>query len=561
MLETGRRALRRVTGRVDPLGWGAATTKTLARAATEPRAVAAATARLAWGSVRLPVAAAGTACGLSFGDAVERNPKDKRFADRAWSENAYFFAAQQEHALWVRFADEILAAGRGGGVDDIKARMAIGMIADSLAPSNFLLTNPAALIRAFETGGKSLIRGATLAVDDLRQRKGWPAKVDRSAFKLGEDMAATPGSVVFRNDLIELIQYSPQTDKVHEVPLLASPPWINKYYVMDLAPGRSLMEWAVKHQRTVFMISYRNPDSSMSSLTMDDYLEQGVLAALDVVQEITGAPKVDLVSLCLGGVLASAAACYLAARGEDRVGTLTLLNTMLDYSAPGDLSAFVDSDTIDRLNARMAAKGYLEADDMALAFDLLRPQDLIFRYIPERWLLGQEAPAFDLLAWNVDSTRMPATMHLSYLRRLYGANELARGVFELAGERLDPHEAKNENYVVGAVNDHIVPWHASHAANRLIGGTTRYILSSGGHIAGVVNPPSPKAWFETSEAEIDDPEAWRETTHREKGSWWDDWADWSSERAGRLVPAPTALGSEAYPPLEAAPGRYVREQA
>ena len=299
---------------------------------------------------------------------------------------------------------------------------------------------------------------------------------------------------------MELIQYAPQTEQVRAVPVLASPPWINKYYVMDLAPGRSFLEWAVQHERTVFAISYRNPEPSMGGTTLDDYLIHGPREALDVIGEITGAPKIDIIGLCLGGALTAMLAAYLAEKGDDRIGTITLLNTLLDYSEPGVLGSFTDEKTVARLEKQMAAKGVLEGSQMAGTFDILRANDLIFNYVVSNWLMGQDPPAFDILAWNGDSTRMPAAMHSFYLRSLYMRNELARGELELAGQQLSLAQVTNDTYVVGAINDHIVPWHGSFKTTALMGGKVRYVLSSGGHIAGIVNPPGPKAWYEATSA-------------------------------------------------------------
>ena len=546
--------------KLDPLGWSAATASVLRSAVRRPLPVAVAGARLVSGLAGLPMATVGKTFALPVQPPIAVNPKDRRFNDPAWESNPYFFAVRQVYDLACRYVDELLEAGHTDDLSDLKAALTTHLITDALAPTNFLPTNPTALVAAFETGGKSLGAGAKLAMADMRERKGLPQKVDTSSFTLGENLAATPGSVVFRNDLIELIQYAPQTDEVHAVPLLASPPWINKYYVMDLAPTRSLIEWAVQHNRTVFMISYRNPDQSMQGVTMDDYLEQGILQALDVVASITGAPTVDVLGLCLGGAMAAMAAAHLAARNDDRLGSITMLNTILDYEEPGELAAFVDPASLDRIDARMNETGFLDAKDMALAFDLLRARDLIFRYIPERWLLGKESAPFDILAWNGDATRMPAAMHSSYLRLLYGQNELAKGEMQLAGERLDLGDVRSDVYVVGAINDHIVPWRSSYCATQLLGGNVRYVLSSGGHIAGVVNPPSPKSWLEATAPDAlnpADPAVWRGEATRQSGSWWQDWITWSTSRAGGLVAAPKKAGSRGYPPLEDAPGTYV----
>src|SRR5262252_625768 len=370
--------------------------------------------------------------------------KDKRFTDAAWRENPVFFAIGQAYLAAVRLADDLLAAGRGDPVTDAKARLASDLLLAALAPTNYLATNPAALKRAFDTGGASLVAGTRNFLGDLRDNKGMPRQVDTRPFEIGRNLAATPGKVIFRNDLMELIQYAPQTPQVRSVPMLASPPWINKYYIMDLAPGRSFLEWAIQHERTVFAISYRNPDSSMRGVTLDDYLVHGPREALDVIGEITGAPKIDIVGLCLGGALTGMLAAYLNKKGDDRIGTITLLNTMLDYREPGVLGAFTDEQTVGRLDRQMAEKGYLEGRDMAGTFDMLRANDLIFSYVVSNWLMGQDPPAFDILAWNGDSTRMPAAMHSFYLRCLYLRNELARDEMELAGQRLSLRRVTND---------------------------------------------------------------------------------------------------------------------
>jgi polyhydroxyalkanoate synthase len=484
--------------------------------------------------------------------------KDKRFADRTWRDNPAFFAIGQAYFATVGLADDLLAVGRGDRMTDAKARLASDLILAALAPTNYLGTNPVALKRAFETGGASLVAGARNFLDDLRNNKGMPRQVDTRPFEIGRNLAATPGKVVFRNDLMELIQYAPQTPQVRSVPVLASPPWINKYYIMDLAPGRSFVDWAITHERTVFAISYRNPGPSMSGVTLDDYLVHGPQTALDVITDITGASKIDIVGLCLGGALTAMLAAYLTGTGDDRLGSITLLNTLLDYSEPGVLGAFTDETTVSRLERQMKQQGVLEGRQMATTFDALRPNDLIFNYVVSNWLLGQDPPAFDILAWNSDNTRMPATMHAFYLRSLYLRNELARGVLEVKGQRLSLADVGNDVYVVGAINDHIVPWHASYKTTGLMGGDVRYVLSSGGHIAGIVNPPGPKAWYEV--AETPNPataQQWREAAEHVGGSWWEDWAKWAGRRAGRLT-EPPAMGSEKYPAIADAPGSYVR---
>jgi polyhydroxyalkanoate synthase subunit PhaC len=543
-------------GRLDIAGFGASVTTVAARAASHPAELAAACWRL-WRNLAGagPVATARW-LGVST-DQPEPAPADRRFADPAWSANPFFAALRQCYLAGRQFSADVLALGQGDPVADAKAELAAGFVVDALAPTNFLLTNPAAVKRAFDTGGASVLAGARNFVRDLISNGGRPRQVDTRSFRLGENLAATPGKVVFANELMELIQYAPQTARVHAVPMLASPPWINKYYIMDLAPGRSFLQWAVAQQRTVFAISYRNPDSSMREVTLDDYLIHGPLQALGVIGDITGAPTVDIVGLCLGGALTAMLAAYLASLGDHRLGSVTLLNCMLDYSQPGVLGAFTDQQTVTRLERQMAAAGYLEGRQMAATFDLIRANDLIFSYVVSGWLMGQDPPAFDILAWNADSTRMPAAMHSFYLRSLYMRNELARGELELAGRRLSLGEVKSDAYVVGAVNDHIVPWHASYQATRLLGGDVRYVLSSGGHIAGIVNPPGSKGWHESAAEYPAEAQDWRSAAVRHEGSWWADWADWAGPRSGPLV-GPPPMGSDRYPPVADAPGTYVR---
>jgi polyhydroxyalkanoate synthase subunit PhaC len=541
---------------VDAAGLGEAMLAVLRRAAMNPSATASATLRY-WTSLATagPVAAARW-LGVDVAPPVPVPERDKRFADPTWTDNPAFFAIRQGHLAVSRLVNDLLEAGAGDPVDDAKAQLAAGFAVDALSPTNFLLTNPAALKRMLETGGASLVAGAGHFVDDMLHNDGRPRQVDSRPFRVGENLAATPGQVVFKNDLMELIQYAPQTPKVRAVPVLASPPWINKYYVMDLAPDRSFLEWAIQHERTVFAISYRNPDASMGGITLDDYLIHGPREALDVIAEITGAPKIDIIGLCLGGALTSMLAAYLTEKGDDRLGSITLLNTLLDYSDPGVLGAFTDEKTVQRLEKQMAEKGVLEASQMAGTFDMLRANDLIFNYVVSNWLMGQDPPAFDILAWNGDSTRMPSAMHSFYLRSLYMRNELARGELELAGQQLTLSSVKNDTYVVGAINDHIVPWHGSYKTGGLMGGKVRYVLSSGGHIAGIVNPPGPKAWYEAADFTGADPETWRQAASKHKGSWWEDWTVWADERAGALV-KPPAMGSKKYPAVSDAPGEYV----
>jgi len=541
----------------DVAEFGRSLTLALRGAATHPASLLLASLTAGARLAAIPGLAVATWFGQDVPPPVPLDPRDRRFSDKAWAENPLFYALRLAYSVLRQSGSDVVD---GAGLDEMtreKAQLVVSLLGDLLSPTNLLATNPAALKLAFETGGSSLVKGARNFTDDLLHNNGRPRQVDSSPFVLGENLAATPAKVVFRNELMELLQYTPQTDQVHSVPLLCSPPWINKYYVMDLAPKRSFVEWAVQHNRTVFAISYRNPPAEMSRLTMDDYLIHGPSQALDVIEEITGSDTVDIVGLCLGGALTAMAAAYLTASGDTRIGSLTLLNTLLDYSEPGALRLFTDAKTVDRLDKQMAKEGHLKGASMAGTFDVMRANDLIFNYVVSNWLMGQSPPAFDILAWNADSTRMPAAMHSFYLRNFYVENKLAKGELELAGETIRLEEIKQPTYIVGAENDHIVPWRSAYKATELLSGSVRFVLSSGGHIAGIVNPPGPKGWYLTGDELPPTADGWRELATRNAGSWWEDWTVWSNDLAGPLV-QPPGLGSSTYPVLYDGPGEYVR---
>ena len=540
----------------DAAGLGRALGAVFTGAMSNPAEAGEAWLRYAAALAQVPAVALASWFGRPIPSPVTLDPRDKRFTDPAWSDNPAFYSVRLSYQAFADLAGRLVSAAGLEPQQEAKARLMSGLVVDALAPTNYLPTNPAALKRAFETGGASLAKGMRNFVDDLRHNNGRPRQVDTSPFTLGDNLAATPGQVVFRNELMELLQYSPQTVQVHATPLLFSPPWINKYYVMDLAPGRSFAEWAVQHERTVFAISYRNPSPEMSGVTLDDYLVHGPQQALDVIQDITGAPSVDIVGLCLGGALTAITDAYLAAGAQDRIGTVTLLNTLLDYSEPGVLGAFTDLDTVRRLEAQMEREGHLAASAMAGTFDLLRANDLIFSYVASNWLMGQDPPAFDILAWNADSTRMPAAMHAFYLRNFYVENNLAQGLLQVAGRPVKLADVKHPAYVVSAENDHIVPWRSAYATTNLVSGPVRFVLSNGGHIAGIVNPPGPRGWYLVGDKHPKSADKWREKTTRHPGSWWQDWAQWSAENSGPLTdPPPT--GSSTYPVLYQAPGEYI----
>jgi polyhydroxyalkanoate synthase len=549
-------------GDLDAAGFGDALRRALRANLSHPVPALAASVRLAGDLARVPAVAAARWLGRDVDPPVPVDPKDRRFADPAWATNPFFYATRLSYLAASRFARDVVGSAALEPHVARKAAMATDLLLDAAAPTNLLPLNPAALKRAFDTGGVSLARGARNFVDDLVNNQGRPRQVDSSGFEVGDNLAATPAKVVFRNELMELLQYEPQTEQVHAAPMLCSPPWINKYYVMDLAPERSFIEWAVRHGRTVFAISYLNPSKEMAGTTMDDYLVHGPRTALDVISEITGAETIDIVGLCLGGALTAITAAYLRQAGDDRIGTLTLINTMLDYAEPGALGTFTDTRTVERLERKMAKEGTLAGASMAGTFDALRANDLIFNYVVANWLMGQDPPAFDILAWNADSTRMPSAMHAFYLRNFYIQNKLAAGELEIGGTTIDLSTIKSPTYVVSAINDHIVPWPSAYRSVGLVSGPARFVLGSGGHIAGIVAPPGPKVWHMVADT---DPragapataQAWHEAAERRPGSWWEDWSTWSAEHSGPLrEPPPT--GSRRHPVLGDGPGLYVR---
>jgi polyhydroxyalkanoate synthase len=526
--------------------------------AKNPAGTAAASGRLAIGLAAAVRAAGARAVGIDESGPVSAAPSDKRFRDPAFVDNPLYYLLAQEYLLSSQMVDELLDAAELNGAEEIKARFAARFIVDALSPTNMLPGNPAALRRAFDTGGKSVVNGAKNMLGDIIHNGGWPSQVDSTGFEVGVNMAATPGAVIYRSELIELIQYEPVDKQVHAVPLLFCPPWINKYYIMDLAPGRSLIEWAVQHGHTCFAISYRNPDASMRDLNFSDYLRQGILDAVRVVREITGAEEVNTLSVCLGGTLTALALAHNAAKGDRSIKSATFLNTLTDFSTPGVLGVFTDEPTIAGLEKQMAKAGFLDSSNMAHTFDALRANDLIFSYVVNNWLLGNRPPAFDLLVWNKDSTRMPAKMHSQYLRSCYLHNEFARGEFEVDGQKLDPAKIDIDTYVLAAVDDHIVPWVSGYKTTQLFGGANRFVLSTSGHIAGIVNPPGPKAKHWTNDAHPADPQEWKDNATLQTGTWWEDWTKWVARQGGPKVAAPAKLGSKGYPVIESAPGSYVR---
>ncbi len=491
---------------------------------------------------------------------------DRRFRDPAWQENAVFDFIKQSYLMtagWMQKTVEEV-----DGLDPQTARKAAfytRQFADAMAPTNFIATNPEVLRETVESKGENLIRGLENLLRDLDRGEG-SLKItmtDMAAFEVGRNVATTPGQVVFRTDLMELIQYDPGAAEAHRRPLLVVPPWINKYYILDLRPENSFVKWATDQGYTVFIISWVNPDERLAEKTFDDYMLEGPVAALDAIEKATGEREIIAASLCLGGTLLACTLGWLAARGDDRIKSATFMASLADFSEPGDLGVFIDEEQVQALEERMARSGgYLDGSAMATTFNMLRANDLIWSFVVNNYLLGREPMPFDLLYWNADSTRMPALMHSYYLRNMYRDNLLAKpGGLTLAGEAIDLSKVTCPVYILATQEDHIAPWKSCYASTRLYGGPLRFVLAGSGHIAGITNSPQTAKYPYRIGADVrKTPEEWLAGAEPRDGSWWLDWDAWQGPLAGEMVPArkPGAGGLKALMP---APGSYVREKA
>ena len=490
-------------------------------------------------------------------------PDDRRFRDPAWTESWVFDHLKQSYLLTAACMQA--AVGNLRGLDEkdaAKLAFYTRQFVDALAPTNFLATNPAALKETAETRGENLLRGLRNVLDDLERNEGRfaPRMSDEDHFVLGETIATTPGKVVFQNDLMQLIQYAPSTETMFRRPLLIVPPWINKYYVLDLRPKNSFVRWAVSKGYSVFMISWVNPDERLAAKTFEDYMVEGLLAALDAIEQATGERDVAAIGYCLGGTLTAATLAYLAARGDKRIRSATFFASLIDFTEPGELGVFIDDAQLESLETIMAEKGYLEGRHMATTFNMLRANDLIWSFVVNNYLLGREPLPFDLLFWNADSTRMPAAMHGFYLRKMYQENLLARPEgLSLAGVPIDLSRIDIPTYIVATREDHIAPWESCFAACGLYRGQRRFVLGASGHIAGIINPPEAGkyGYWTGPVVEAQDADAWLAAAEHQEGSWWNDWHAWQRRRSGgKKVPA-RVPGDGALRPIEDAPGAYV----
>ena len=490
---------------------------------------------------------------------------DRRFRDDAWQSNFVYDYVKQSYLIAAKHLHESLAGVQG--LDDRTARKVdfyTRQYIDALSPSNFVLTNPEVARETLASGGQNLVKGFSNLLDDLTRGGGQLRlkMTDDSAFELGGNIAVTPGKVVYQNDLMQLIQYEPTTKDVYRRPLLVIPPWINKYYILDLREKNSFVRWAVEQGHTVFIVSWVNPDAKFARKTFEDYLNEGPLAALNAIEAATGEREVNVIGFCLGGTLLATALGVLAAQGDTRVTSATFFATLIDFEEPGELEVFVDEEQIAALERRMNERGFLEGSEMGTTFNMLRSNDLIWSFVVNNYLLGRDPFPFDLLYWNSDSTRMPAAMHAYYLRNMYLKNLLSQpGGIVLNATPVDLSKVDIPVYFISTVEDHIAPWKSTYAGAKLFKGPVRFVLGGSGHIAGIINPPAAKKYgYWTNEARADDPQAWQQAAKQHAGSWWTDWARWSAGHGGEKVPA-RAPGSGKLTVLEAAPGSYARVRA
>ncbi|NJM10715.1 MAG: alpha/beta fold hydrolase [Synechococcaceae cyanobacterium SM1_2_3] len=503
--------------------------------------------------------------GITTEPAVPAVIHDQRFQDAVWSDQPGFAYLKEMYLLYSRYLEDAIYATED--IDPAQRRRAAFWARqwlDAVAPTNFFWTNPEALRFSLNSHGFSVLLGLQNWLRDLAA--GEVRMVEPDAFTVGRDLAATPGQVVLRNELLELIQYAPVTAQVHATPIVLVAPWINKFYIMDMSPNNSLVRYLVGQGFTVFITSWKNPGAEARAVTLDDYLLKGLRPALEAARAICGVNQVHATGYCLGGTALAMMLAWLNADPADRaanpVAHWTTFTTLVDFSDPGEIGVFLNEASFEFLRKRMNKAGYLDGADMSSAFRMLRPNNLIWHYVMHSYLYGEELPPSDVLFWNCDTTRMPAAMHEFYLRELYLNNRLMQGSLEIGGRRLDLKTIQQPLYAVGAEQDHIAPWKQTFLLCGLVGGSARYVLATSGHILGIINPPvtPPKRRYWVGDASgATDAETWRAKTEKATGSWWDDWSRWLGERCGPLT-APPTLGNAQYPPLIAAPGQYVLEK-
>lgn len=484
---------------------------------------------------------------------------DKRFSAPDWQQNPVFDALKQSYLLAATTL--LKSASEVQGLDEHQQRKLVFYLRqflDFISPTNVAFTNPQVLHETIQSGGQNLVKGMEHLLDDIKA--GQIKMTDTNAFAPGRNLALTPGQVIYRNKLIELLQYTPTTEKVYAIPLLFIPPWINKYYILDMQPQNSLIKFLVDQGFTVFVISWKNPDASMEKISFEDYLTLGPLAALDVIKEITGSSKVNPVGYCIGGTLLSMALPYLAANGDETVNCATFFVSLQDFSEVGDTSVFIDEPQVSYMEGQMMERGYLDSRSMATMFNMLRANDLIWSNVVNNYLLGKEPPAFDLLYWNADGTRMTRAAHAFYLHNTYLENNLIKpNKIVLKGVPIDLGKIQQDIYAVGAEQDHIVPWQSAWRISQLTRGKVRFVLGGSGHIAGIINPPSKGRGYWTNDKAVANADQWLKSAESHKGSWWIDWLAWLTPRSGGQT-APPPMGNVTYLPIAPAPGSYVLEK-
>ena len=499
--------------------------------------------------------------GEAAAPAIEPSPRDKRFSDPEWKSNQFFDFILQLYLLTTRWVQELVRDAEGLDPQTRrKAEFYALQIINALAPSNFVLTNPDVLRTTLLTSGGNLVRGMKMLAEDIEAGHGTlrVRQSDPSSLTVGVDLALTPGKVIFQNDMIQLIQYEPSTEKVLRTPLLIVPPWINKFYILDLRPEKSLVKWCVDQGITVFMISWVNPDKHLAGKTLVDYMKEGPLAAMDVIERVTGELKVHTVGYCAGGTLLASTLAWLAEKRRVRMTSATLMAAQVDFSLAGDLMVYVDESQLNTLERDMQSAGVLEGSKMAMAFNMLRSNDLIWTYVISNYLKGQTPPSFDLLHWNSDSTRMTAASHSFYLRNYYLENRLSTGTLVFDNTLLDLSKIKVPIFNLATREDHIAPARSVLYGSQFFGGPVKYVLAGSGHIAGVVNPPAAGKYqyWASEKSTADSLEAWLETAQEHAGSWWPHWREWLGSLDPEEVPA-RQVGTADFPALEDAPGSYV----
>ncbi|WP_027284337.1 PHA/PHB synthase family protein [Rubritepida flocculans] len=553
------------TGNPDPLNIGGAFLEMTARLMANPQRLMQAQLGFWQDYLTLWTNTARRMLGEQTGPVIEEPKGDRRFKDEAWRENEVFDFIRQSYLLAARYFTNTVNSAEG--LDPKTAQKVdfyTRQFVDAMSPANFVLTNPEVLRRTAETGGTNLLKGLSNLLADLERGKGRLRirMTDDSKFKVGENIAVTPGKVVFQNDLMQLIQYNPTTETVLKRPLVIFPPWINKFYILDLRPKNSFIRWAVEQGHTVFCVSWVNPDERLAQKGFDDYMKEGVLAALDAIELATGERAVNAIGYCLGGTLLATTLAYMAAKRDTRIKSATYFVTLVDFEQPGELGVFIDEEQLKALEEKMNKRGYLDGSEMATTFNMLRANDLIWSFVVNNYLLGQDPFPFDLLYWNDDSTRMPARMHSFYLRRMYQQNDLVKpGAIELLGTKIDLRKIKVPSYLISTREDHIAPWKSTYRATQIYSGPVRFVLAASGHIAGVVNPPDSGKYSHWINEELPpDPDEWLKGATELAGSWWPDWQRWVSGLDKTMVPA-RIPGSGKLPVIEDAPGSYVRVMA